>query len=73
MIPLPIEGAGTDFDKTFSPHGISSFSSNGRITLYVISHPPGRNIVEVFTFNKDKRTLTFVKTISDPLLKWLVD
>jgi len=68
VIPLPIEGAGAGFDKTFSPHGMSSFSSNGRLTLYVVSHPPGGHTVEVFTFNKDKRTLTFVKTITDPLL-----
>uniref|UniRef100_A0A914WIH7 Paraoxonase n=1 Tax=Plectus sambesii TaxID=2011161 RepID=A0A914WIH7_9BILA len=64
-IRLPIEG---DFDKaSFSPHGISAFVSKKRVSLYVINHPPGGHTVEVFTFNKEKRSLTFVKTISDPL------
>ena len=60
--PLKIHGSGLD-PKLFNPHGISSFTSKGRTTLYVINHLPGEDVVECLTLNPDKKSLTHTKTI----------
>ncbi|MFH4983667.1 hypothetical protein AB6A40_010376 [Gnathostoma spinigerum] len=58
---------GSEFDRrSFTPNGISSYVSNGRVTLYVINNRPGNHSVEVFSYDKDRNSLTHRKSIHDP-------
>jgi len=47
--------------KTFNPHGVKSLvNNNGETILYVISHPPGGDIIELFSLDvQKKRSQTF--------------
>ena len=32
-------------------HGMGECSISGKVTLFVVNHPPGRELVEMFTFD----------------------
>jgi arylesterase/paraoxonase len=54
--------------KTFNPHGIKSHINNkGEITLYVISHPPEGDRIEMFTLDVQKKEAKYVKTLKHEL------
>lgn len=40
-----------EFDREFQPHGLSLLrSANGRDSLFVVSHPADRHLIEIFDF-----------------------
>lgn len=42
--------------KTFNPHGLKSITNDkGESTLYVVNHPPGGDIIELFTMDVQKK------------------
>uniref|UniRef100_F1L5L8 Paraoxonase n=1 Tax=Ascaris suum TaxID=6253 RepID=F1L5L8_ASCSU len=69
---LKIQGVTLD-RKSFVPHGISSFVSKGRVSVYITSSRPGNHTVEVFQFNKERLTLVHRKTIADSKFNNLAD
>ena len=53
----------------FTPHGISMWmQSNGSILIYVISHWPTDDSVEVFRYNPLGFSLTYLRSFRHPLL-----
>ncbi|KAL3854895.1 hypothetical protein ACJMK2_014131 [Sinanodonta woodiana] len=59
------------FDQdTFHPHGISIFEDkqSGRVTLFVVNHPPGFDTIEKFEFIPEENLLQHVKTYIDPAI-----
>ncbi|CAJ0960593.1 unnamed protein product, partial [Mesorhabditis belari] len=57
----------------FAPFGVTHFSSKGRLHLYIINRFPTPNCVESFTYNKEKNTATYRKSICDPRFSSLQD
>jgi len=56
-----------NFKKTFRPHGISLWvGKDGRTSLFVISHPSGEHVVEIFDYKGGK--LIHRRTIKNPEL-----
>ena len=53
----------------FTPHGISMWTqSNGTILIYVISHWTTGDSVEVFKYNPNEVSLTYLRSFHHPLL-----
>ncbi|VDK42326.1 unnamed protein product [Anisakis simplex] len=69
---LKIQGITLD-RHTFTPYGISSFVSKGRINVYITNSHNGNHTVEVFQFNKERLMLIHRKTITDPAFNNLAD
>jgi len=55
--------------KTFNPHGVKSHvNNNGETILYVISHPPGGDIIELFSLDVQKKEAKHLKSIKHELI-----
>lgn len=53
----------------FTPHGISMWAqSNGSVLVYVISHWPTGDSVEVFRYNPETVSLTYLNSFRHPIL-----
>ena len=53
----------------FTPHGISMWMQrNGTVLIYVISHWPTGDSVEVFKYNPKKVSLTYLRSLRHPIL-----
>ncbi|XP_021510837.1 serum paraoxonase/lactonase 3 isoform X1 [Meriones unguiculatus] len=63
------------FDKeSLNPHGISTFiDKDNTVYLYVVNHPHMDSTVEIFKFEEQRRSLTYLKTIKHELLKSVND
>uniref|UniRef100_A0A0N5AKU0 Arylesterase n=1 Tax=Syphacia muris TaxID=451379 RepID=A0A0N5AKU0_9BILA len=59
--------------KHFTPFGISSFVSKGRVILYVVNNYYVPSTIEVFQYDPAAITLRHRKTIRSPMFKNLVD
>jgi arylesterase/paraoxonase len=64
---LKIVSKTLDF-KGFNPHGIAVYVDKGTTHLYVINHDPKGDVIERFTFEKDKKQLTHTKSIKHPTI-----
>ncbi|XP_021353161.1 serum paraoxonase/arylesterase 1-like [Mizuhopecten yessoensis] len=64
---LPIVSS-TLNQSDFNVHGLSVWQDNitGEVTLMVINHAGPGDVVEVFTFQEDSRSLLHIKTITCP-------
>ncbi|XP_003475052.2 serum paraoxonase/lactonase 3 [Cavia porcellus] len=61
-------------EALFNPHGISTFiGKDGTVYLYVVNHPLLESTVEIFKFEEQQRSLTYLKTIKHELLKCVND
>ena len=66
---LHFENGYLENNPNFTPHGISMWvQSNGTILIYVISHWPTGDSVEVFRYNSIKVSLTYLRSFCHPLL-----
>uniref|UniRef100_A0A8R1U6Z6 Paraoxonase n=1 Tax=Pristionchus pacificus TaxID=54126 RepID=A0A8R1U6Z6_PRIPA len=72
-IPLKIQKSDSFRQDKFSPLGLSSFTSKGRVSLYVVNTHPERKCVEAFTFVKEKSLLQHRKSICDHKFNSLTD
>uniref|UniRef100_A0A1I7XPU4 DNA-binding protein n=1 Tax=Heterorhabditis bacteriophora TaxID=37862 RepID=A0A1I7XPU4_HETBA len=59
--------------KQFTPYGLSSYQSKGRISLYVVNANIKRQCVELFYYNKDRNILIHRKAVCDQRFSSLVD
>ncbi|XP_012503206.1 PREDICTED: serum paraoxonase/lactonase 3 [Propithecus coquereli] len=56
-------------EELFNPHGISIFiDKDYTVYLYVVNHPHMKSTVEIFKFEEQERSLTYLKTIKHELL-----
>lgn len=67
-IQIKIQGSDTFDASNFNPGGLSSYTSKGRVNLYVVSNGPKGDTVECFLFDKAKKTATHMKSIKDDLI-----
>jgi len=55
--------------KTFNPHGIKSIiNDKGEIILYVINHPPGGDVIELFAMDVQKKEAKHLKSLKHELM-----
>ncbi|KAK3595227.1 hypothetical protein CHS0354_021542 [Potamilus streckersoni] len=72
---LPILGIDAVPNFMAHPHGLSIWEhpETGVLYLYVLTHPPDQDRVEVFEFDQTKRELKYIKSITDPLFRSMND
>ncbi|KAL3881427.1 hypothetical protein ACJMK2_027870 [Sinanodonta woodiana] len=72
---LPILGIDAVPNFMAHTHGISVWEQpeTGVVYLYVLTHPPGQDRIEVFQFDQTKRELKYFKSITDPLFRSMND
>ena len=67
LIELPLK----NFNRTgFSPHGISLYRepSTGAVSLFVINHRAGEQVVEIFDFDRQTHSLIHRRSVTDDLI-----
>ncbi|KAH3790522.1 serum paraoxonase/arylesterase 1-like [Dreissena polymorpha] len=65
-----------EFDSSdFRPHGISVIQNEdtGKITLFIVNHPNGRDTVEKFEFEPETLSLRHLKTFADENMRVIND
>ena len=67
----PIELPLKNFNRTgFNPHGISLYRdpSTGVVSLFVINHRAGEQVVEIFDFDRQTHSLIHRRSVIDELI-----
>jgi arylesterase/paraoxonase len=54
--------------KTFNPHGLKSLINDKEIVLYVISHPPGGDVIELFSLDIQKKEAKHLKSLKHEMI-----
>ncbi|XP_038044971.1 serum paraoxonase/arylesterase 2-like isoform X3 [Patiria miniata] len=68
---LPILGS---FDHSdFRPHGISVWEEETQTTVFVVNHKQHREAIEVLSLNQDNKSLQYLYSITDPLMRSVND
>ncbi|XP_041465854.1 serum paraoxonase/arylesterase 1-like [Lytechinus variegatus] len=68
-IELKIKG---DYDvNTLHPHGITAFEdkTTAKTFIFVINHHVGFDVVDIFEFDRNTMSLSFIKSKRDPLIR----
>ncbi|XP_071802974.1 serum paraoxonase/arylesterase 2-like [Asterias amurensis] len=68
---VAILGSFDEFD--FRPHGIGVWQDQSQTRVFVVNHKKTHEAIEVFQFDEEKRTLTFLHSITGPSLRSVND
>ena len=67
----PIELTLKNFNRTgFNPHGISVYRdpSSGTVSVFVISHRPDAEAIEIFDFERETHSLIHRRSVTDEMI-----
>ncbi|XP_069815478.1 serum paraoxonase/arylesterase 2-like [Dendropsophus ebraccatus] len=70
LIPSPLSFSEGFDASSFNPHGLSTYidETDGTVYLFVVNHPEGQTIVEIFRFVKGEKLLVHLKSVTHKLL-----
>lgn len=73
MKPVELRmGRGFDLDS-FNPHGISTYTEDNTVFIFVVNHPQYKSQVEIFQFVEEEHSIVHLKTIKHELLHGVND